>query len=205
MHTLLHLSDLHRATGEEILTNAELLDSLLNDRDTYETEHPPIPLPDIIVISGDVVRGVPLGDPDYPASLIKQYDEAYAFLVALTDQFVGGDRSRVVLAPGNHDIDWNAARSFMKVDDSDRDPRPLLAGADSPYRWSWPERCLYRIVDQGAYESAKLKYFVNMCRRFYDVATLPFAIDPSRYWNFVRYRWTRRNRRFQFVPPQRLL
>ena len=183
MYTLLHLSDLHRAIGEEILTNAELLDSLLNDRDTYGSERPPIPLPDVIVVSGDVVRGVPLGDPDYPASLIEQYDEAYAFLVALTDQFVGGDRSRVILAPGNHDIDWNAARRFMKVDDSDRDPRPLLASADSLYRWSWPERRLYRIVDQGAYESAKLKHFVDMCRRFYGSATLTFAVDPSRHWN----------------------
>ena len=183
MYTLLHLSDLHRATGEEILTNAELLDSLLTDRDTYGSERPPIPLPDVIIVSGDVVRGVPLGDPDYPASLIEQYDEAYAFLVALTDEFVDGDRSRVILAPGNHDIDWNAARRFMEADDSDRDPRPLLATTDSLYRWSWPEKRLYRIVDQGGYESAKLKHFIDMCRRFYGSATLTFAVDPARYWN----------------------
>ena len=183
MYTLLHISDLHRATGEEVLTNPELLDSLLNDRDTYRSERPPIPPPDVIIVSGDVVRGVPLGDPEYPTSLVQQYNEAYDFLVALSDQFVNGDRSRVILAPGNHDIDWNAARHHMKVDDSDRNPRPLLARRDSLYRWSWPERRLYRIVDQGAYESAKLKHFVDLCRRFYRSATLTFAIDPTRYWN----------------------
>ena len=183
MYTLLHLSDLHRATGEEVITNAELLDSLLNDRDTYGSDHPPIPQPDIIVVSGDVVRGVPLGDPDYPASLIEQYDEAYAFLIDLSEQFVDGDRSRVILAPGNHDIDWNATRRFMNVDDSDPDPRPFLASADSLYRWSWPERRLYRVVDHGAYEAAKLKHFVDMCRRFYENAPLRFAVDPARYWN----------------------
>ncbi len=183
MYTLLHLSDLHRAPGEEILTNAELLDSLLNDRDTYRSERPAIPLPDAIIVSGDMVRGVPLDDPAYPASLAEQYAEAYAFLVALADQFVDGDRSRVILTPGNHDIDWNAARRFMEVDDSDRDPQPLLARAESLYRWSWSERQLYRIVDQSAYESAKLRHYVDMCRRFYDGTTFTIAVDPARYWN----------------------
>jgi predicted MPP superfamily phosphohydrolase len=55
--SILHISDLHRSKGCEI-TNASLLASLVTDKDKYTTgEDPKIKAPDLIIVSGDVIRG----------------------------------------------------------------------------------------------------------------------------------------------------
>lgn len=53
--------------------------------------------------------------PEYPSALMAQYDEAADFLAKLTDEFLDGDRSRLVIVPGNHDVDWNKARAGMQT------------------------------------------------------------------------------------------
>ena len=62
MFTLLHISDLHRAVAEPF-SNDEIMSSLLADMEQrYPTESPPIAKPDAIVVSGDLVQGLPLGN-----------------------------------------------------------------------------------------------------------------------------------------------
>jgi 3',5'-cyclic AMP phosphodiesterase CpdA len=60
-YTILHISDLHRSPTHPI-GNDELLSSLVSDFERAATEDPTFGPPDAIVVSGDLVQGVPLGD-----------------------------------------------------------------------------------------------------------------------------------------------
>ena len=80
--------------------------------------------PDAIVVSGDLVEGLPLESDTHPQGLREQYQEATELLVSLSNEFLDGDRSRVVIVPGNHDVDWNGARIAFEVEDKEAsDPR----------------------------------------------------------------------------------
>ncbi len=168
MFSILHITDLHRVNSDP-LSNPELLSALVGDRDRYVRESPPIRAPDAIVVSGDVVQGVTLDTANFAAEIARQYDAAYDFLVELTDRFLGGDRKKVVIVPGNHDVDWNVAFGAMEpVADGDY-PKNLPAALhepESPYRWDWKTRQLYRIKDKDAYTN-RLAAFWKFFERFY--------------------------------------
>lgn len=168
MFSILHITDLHRAKTDPI-SNSELLSALISDRECYEREDPPIRAPDAIVVSGDIIQGVGLNTADAESELAAQYEVAYTFLVDLTERFLGGDRSRVIIVPGNHDIDWNAAFGSMEKVGDDAVPKNLpsaLYEPGSPYRWDWKSRQLYRIVDQTSYRG-RLTAFWTFFERFY--------------------------------------
>jgi 3',5'-cyclic AMP phosphodiesterase CpdA len=112
--SILHISDLHRSPADPI-SNAELISALVGDRERYVNESPRIPAPEAIVVSGDLIQGLPLGTTDYETKLDDQYAVADEFLDELVKRFLDGDRSRVVIIPGNHDVDWNTALEAMEV------------------------------------------------------------------------------------------
>ena len=183
MYTLMHISDLHRSRSNPT-SNVDLLSSLLADRQRFSTETPPICSPDAIIVSGDLVLGLPLGAAQYPEALRRQYEEAYDFLARLADRFVDGDRSKIVIVPGNHDVDWNMARRAMqRVDTSEHDIQELLSMPNSPYRWSWKNLKPFRVAHQDVYEN-RFRYFWNLHERFYNTAHLTLPLDPRRTWNF---------------------
>jgi predicted MPP superfamily phosphohydrolase len=106
MFTIMHISDLHRSATHPV-TNNELISCLVTDLNRYHTEPCPIAAPDALIVSGDLVTGLPRGSREYPEGLKHQYEEALDFLERLTNTFFDGDRSRVIIAPGNHDVDCN--------------------------------------------------------------------------------------------------
>jgi 3',5'-cyclic AMP phosphodiesterase CpdA len=111
--SILHISDLHRDTKSRV-ANGPLLESLLADRNRYTVGMAAIREPDLIVVSGDIVYGVDPREGDgSEAALRDQYKEATEFLEELTTQFVGGDKRRIVIVPGNHDVD--ASRFFRSL------------------------------------------------------------------------------------------
>lgn len=172
MFSILHITDLHRSKTDPI-SNPELLSALLSDRDRYVVENPPIRAPDAIVVSGDLIQGVTLGATDSAAELGAQYEVAHQFIADLTDRFLGGDRSKVIIVPGNHDIDWNAAFAAMEEVDPATGPLSLpgaLYEQGSRYRWDWKSRRLYRIKDDAAYAS-RLDAFWSFFDRFYSGVT----------------------------------
>lgn len=178
MFCILHITDLHRSRDEPI-SNAELLSALLHDRNRYVQETPAIAPPQAIIVSGDMIQGVGLGHAEPDRELAAQYDVAYDFLAQLTDRFVGGDRSKVILIPGNHDVDWNQARSSMEV----ADPKDvagrlpwLLYEPESPYRWDWQSREVLIVKDHEAYRN-RLAAFWTFFERFY--AGSPDQIDVA--------------------------
>lgn len=168
MYSILHITDLHRAKNDPI-SNSELLSALISDRECYERENPPIRMPDAIVVSGDVIQGVPLYQDNFEGELAAQYCVAHDFLVSLADRFLNGDRTKVIIVPGNHDIDWNVAFSSMIAVEHDSLPANIpvaLFEPGSPYRWDWKKRCLYKVKDDNLYNQ-RLAAFWQFFEKFY--------------------------------------
>ncbi|AHE99858.1 metallophosphoesterase [Thioalkalivibrio paradoxus] len=166
--SILHISDLHRSPRDPI-TNDELISALVGDRDRYIHEDPAVPVPEAVVVSGDLIQGVPLNTADYEAELARQYSTAEEFLDELVRRFLNGDRSRLILIPGNHDIDWNTAFAALEPVERKDFPSNLAAfiyAEDSKYRWDWKTLTLYRIADPALY-ARRLEAFWTFCERFY--------------------------------------
>lgn len=168
---ILHVSDLHRDRNNPI-SNVVLIDSMERDRDQYTSGQPPaIAAPNLVVVSGDIVQGLKDGASNYDAELERQYAEALEFLNELTDRFVDGDRGRVVIVPGNHDVsDQSFRRSLERVDLSDARTRRLAVEqyltSNSSLRWSWEELAMYRIADREIYED-RMRAFCGFYSSFY--------------------------------------
>jgi hypothetical protein len=168
MYSILHISDLHRSSLDNI-TNDELISALVSDRQRYLSERPSVQSPDAIIISGDIVQGVKLGTVDSKARLAEQYETALSFIKELTERFVDGDRSRVVIVPGNHDIDWAMSKDSMQVVQEADFPSNLrveLVQPESRYRWDWATRELYFITDVNLYRQ-RMDAFWNFYEAFY--------------------------------------
>ncbi len=163
--SIMHISDLHRSPRDPI-TNDELISALVHDRDRYLEEEPRIPAPEAIVVSGDIIQGVPLYTEDFAEKIEEQYSVADEFLTELVHRFLSGDRSRLVMVPGNHDVDWNTAFSALEevnAEDVPPDLRDELYSEDSLLRWDWKNCKLYRIVDRELYANRLCAFW-----RFYD-------------------------------------
>ena len=176
----MHISDLHRSPVDPI-SNDELISTLVADRDRYMGGICSIKSPNLIVISGDLIQGASLGDPEYEKNIRDQYEIAYEFLINLTNRFLNGDKSKLIFVPGNHDIDWNIAFQSMKEVDPDKIDTPLLSALtmqESPFRWCWGSRNLYKIGNFDLYES-RFDGFKEIHKKFYsDTNPKPIEIHP---------------------------
>ena len=181
MFSILHISDLHRSQDEP-LDNASLLASLVADSDRYLGEHPRIPPPGAIVVSGDLIQGVPLGTPNWEGSLREQYRVADAFLGELCDRFLEGDRRSMILVPGNHDVCWNTSFQAMGQVLPERYPVQLhdaLIKPGSNYRWSWSDLKLFKISNDTTYQRRMSQYW-DFIEHFYEGVDLTMALDRTR-------------------------
>jgi hypothetical protein len=181
MYSILHISDLHRSPDDPI-SNDELISTLRVDRNRYLSENPAIRPPDAIIVSGDIIQGVPLGTNNYLEELSSQYSIAEDFLGRLCEEFVGGDRSKLVLVPGNHDVDWNTSLLAMTEVSHDKEPLPEITfREDSQYRWNWKTKRFYQITDPHRY-SQRLNAFWVFAERFYKgVPGIPHFTPNSDY------------------------
>ncbi len=169
MYSILHISDLHRS-ADDPLDNDTLFASLVADRNRYLGESPRIPPPEAIVVSGDLIEGAPIGAPDWENVIKKQYEVAFSFLSQLCQRFLEGDKSRMILIPGNHDVCWNTSYRAMRAvahDEFPDDVHAVLVQPNSTYRWSWSTRRLYQIRDQVAYEQRMDRYW-ELVQSFYE-------------------------------------
>ncbi|MBX5192782.1 hypothetical protein HJB86_28515 [Rhizobium sp. NZLR3b] len=170
-YSILHLSDLHRDLTDEI-PNAWLIDSIERDLQTIAKEQHPVLHPTLCVVSGDLIYGVHPSAPDAEGELKRQNAQALEFLIELTDRLFGGNRDRLVLIPGNHDV------AFTKVKISSAPvPMPKNAAekaalvreffsANTKLRWSWSDLSFHRIVDSNIYQS-RLSHFCDLYEQFY--------------------------------------
>ena len=184
MYSILHISDLHQSKAEPI-PNETLIASLLADRNRFSIETPSIRRPDAMVVSGDIVAGVQLGHSEYSKTLKDQYAVAQDFLARLTERLFEGDRARVVLVPGNHDCCWNTAFSGMTPVAREEEPADLIGALESPnspFRWSWLERKLYKISNPDAY-ARRLDHYWDFVEGFYSGSALTFPIGRDSGYN----------------------
>lgn len=152
--SILHISDLHKDNSADY---KHLLSSLETDQCKWASEG--IPSPEFIVVSGDLVQGVK----DYRCSKIeadaelrRQYGDTEKFLIELTDKFLGGQRERLIMVPGNHDVNRNA--SFRSMEELDKEKNIAIAKSlnhsgwiSEIYRWSWETCSFSQIVKPVAY------------------------------------------------------
>ena len=169
--SILHISDLHRDPDNPI-RNQVLLDSLERDRDRYSRDElPRIPPPDLVIVSGDIIQGVKHNAPDAEAKLHRQYEEALEFLNQLSLHFVDGDKQRVLIVPGNHDVsDYHFRKSLERINIAPDRKKELVAELFSPgshLRWSWSDFELYKITDFEMY-AFRFAPFAEFYRTFYE-------------------------------------
>ena len=113
--------------------------------------------------------GTRLGTQDPQEKIRIQYQQAEEFLRELADILFEGDRSRVVLCAGNHDVNWCRARDAMAIVPQDEIPSDVLRELATPgslYRWDWETRTLYQIVDVDTYHGRMNDYW-EFIERFY--------------------------------------
>lgn len=192
--SILHVSDLHRDPKNEV-SNKALLLSLEQDRDRYRTESPRIPDPNLIIASGDIIRGVMHDAADAEAELERQYDQAEEFLAELANRFVGGDRERVLIVPGNHDVSFYHAHLAMKKiavklgSDKGMAEATTLAkrlwAETNPIRWSWGEFCFYEVTDPGVY-NRRFEAFCRFYEKFYQ-GRRTYSVHPEKQFDIFDY------------------
>lgn len=194
--SILHVSDLHRDPNNEVGNRALLL-SLEQDRDRYRTETPSIPAPNLIIASGDIIYGVKhdVTRADAEAELQRQYDNAEQFLSELSDRFVDGDRERVVIIPGNHDVSFYHAHRAMKQIKVDLTSDEGIAAAatrakrllaeSNPLRWAWSEFCFYEVTDRALYNH-RLEAFSRFYQKFYK-GKRTYSMEPQKQFDIFDY------------------
>ena len=187
--SILHISDLHRDRNHP-LRNDVLLDSLDNDCRHFSAEDAPrVPSPDLIVVSGDIIQGISSDAPEPERRLREQYDDARGFLTQLADRFVRGDRERVIIVPGNHDVSaYHLDKSLELVEALPDRQKALIKELFSPessLRWSWRELRLYKIADPAMYMQ-RLSAFSQFYSSFYNGART-YDLDPDKQIDIFDY------------------
>src|SRR3990172_2175526 len=99
--TILHLSDIHR-TPDEPVTNDNILHALRADLKRQQDDEK-LPKPDLLVITGDLTQ----------SGREAEYKEAFTLINALKDELTVPDLSRVIVVPGNHDINWDICETIF--------------------------------------------------------------------------------------------
>lgn len=174
--SILHISDLHRIAEDNVDC---LLSSFLIEKEKYESLG--IPTPAFIVVSGDVVQGSKDKDKEKAKqSICQQYKVAHRFLAELANLFFDGDRTRIIIVPGNHDVSQYISReSFDDVKmpeakvGSEQFEKELkkqlseLYDMDAMVRWSWEKLLFQKVSKKDIYES-RFDDFVNFYNTFYE-------------------------------------
>jgi hypothetical protein len=184
--SILHISDLHRDLSDEI-DNRWLLDSLATDFSQFESQMPAIQRPSLCLASGDLIYGVRANAADAEVELRRQYDQAEEFLIGLADRFFRGDREKVVIIPGNHDVSYNDVMASAVKIPIPRDPTIRaelvmeLFSSNSALRWSWNQLCFYKITDQNRYQG-RLRHFAETYERFYK-GQRTYSLEPGKQFD----------------------
>jgi hypothetical protein len=140
-------------------------------------------------VSGDIIQGVRQDVADAEYQLKQQYDEALSFLNELTNTFLGGNKQRIVLVPGNHDISaFHFFRSLQKIDIAQDRKKALveqLFSRNSLLRWSWSDFQLYKIANSDLY-ARRLTAFTAFYQEFYGGART-YSLDPEKQFDIFDF------------------
>ena len=150
--SILHISDLHK---DESCNYNQLLDSLKADKDKF----PSLGIAPVkyIVVSGDLVHGSNKDDAKEACEEIsQQYAEVAVFLQGLVSTFLDGEIRRLVIVPGNHDMNRSISKYAMRPIDVTQVERVKRSywesfGRKQIYRFDWKTLSFFEINDEVAY------------------------------------------------------
>lgn len=164
--SILHISDIHKI---EDVTYQSLLNSIKKDMASWNNEG--IQKPRFIVISGDLIQGAKTDE-----EIKKQYQEVTWLLEELTNLILDGHKERLVMVPGNHDVNWYRSDKSMEASDekdADKDYDTYFAPILTDVRWDWKKRKYFKIKDYSIYNS-RFELFANFYNNFYQgIYTFP--------------------------------
>lgn len=173
------------------IPNEWLFDSIENDIGRFMKSDPTILKPEICIVSGDLVYGISPNSENFTEELKRQYSQANDFLVMLCDKFFGGERSRVVIAPGNHDVDFSkviASGNTINIPESDAERKELTSALfqeNSNIRWKWNELKFFRINNTKLYDE-RFNEFSEMYKKFYQNKRT-YSLVPELQHDFFDY------------------
>lgn len=174
--SILHISDLHKP---ENCSLDNVFYSLQKDCDAYIKDG--IGKPEIIVVSGDLVEGSKNDDAE---NIIKlQYAEVSKFLDKLVSYFLNGDKSRMVIVPGNHDYCYKISKESMtlSLEEMANEDLKQLKSAEPSIRWNWDERRFYHITNWELY-ATRFDLFNSFYNEFFKgIREIPAQADQDSY------------------------
>lgn len=157
-YSILHISDIHKASDVDY---ESLVQSLRRDFDAYTTNEG-IFAPSFVVVSGDLIQGAYTDD-----EIRQQYVEVELFLNSICELYLQGDKSRLIIVPGNHDV--NRAATIVSMTQSTKEyvdcTKAYFSG--SPFiRWSWKDCKFYEVTNTNVY-SSRFNLFIEFYNRFF--------------------------------------
>ena len=176
--SILHISDIHKI---EDVTYLSLLNSIKKDMANWE--HEGIRKPSFIVISGDLIQGA-----DTDEKIATQYQEVTWLLEELTKLILDGHKERLIMVPGNHDVNWYRSGKSMEPsdeNDADKDYDSYFAPILTDVRWNWKERKYFKITQHSIYNS-RFELFADFYDRFYQ-GIYTFPHDPIKGVNLIPF------------------
>lgn len=184
----MQFSDMH--ISSIFPSNRAFVSSILTDIERQKVEQPAISKPNMLIICGDVIQGVDrnLSIKEASQLLRKQYQKAEDVLNQLCQKLFEGDKDRIVIVPGNHDVSWTHSQTSMeKIKKSKNLPNlnKLMKTAESNYRWNWDDLSYYKISDFNIYHR-RFELFSEFYSTFYE-GTRKYSLNPEEQYDIFEY------------------
>lgn len=177
--SIIQISDLHKDSD---FNYNQLIDSLKSDTANYVNLG--IYHVRYIVVCGDLIQGtrntdIAKGNQD----IQRQYEEVSVFLHNLVDVFLNGDISRLIIVPGNHDVNRAVSSNSMKRIEASEQEKVQKSyweryGKKQIYRFDWKTLSFMQIIDEKFY-SSRFDSFVTFYNRFYSSIGRTFPVSPE--------------------------
>lgn len=176
--SILHISDIHKVND---VNYESLLHSIKKDMLNWECEG--IVKPSFIVISGDLIQGAETDE-----KIAAQYQEVTWLLEELTKLILDGHKERLIMVPGNHDVNWSRSSSSMEPSDekeADNDYEKYFEPILGDVRWDWKARKFFKIKNTGIYNS-RFELFAKFYNDFYH-GIYTFPAEPIKEASLIPF------------------
>lgn len=158
--TIMQFSDLHKSASALDSDNT-LISSIVSDISRHQTEVTPISKPNILVVCGDIIRGSE-SYVNFDSSILEikqQYKDANDFLNKLCNKLFDGDKKKIVIIPGNHDVSWpQSQKSMEKLEKRDTNLAHICRAPENGIRWNWNDHSYYKIENNVLYNQRFLPF-----------------------------------------------
>lgn len=184
----MQFSDMH--ISSVFPSGTTFVTSILTDIDRQKGEQPPISKPNMLIICGDIIQGVDknLSVEEASSQLRMQYQKALDVLNQLCEKLFDGNKDRIVLIPGNHDVSWSYSQASMEKIEKDGNLQhlnQLMKTAESNYRWNWDDHSYYKISDFDIYDR-RFELFSEFYSIFYEGAR-KYSLRPEEQYDIFEY------------------